>query len=505
MAALSNDHPASRDARRPGRLVLTTGALSLALTAGCAQEKTPNTEPELNVLLVTLDTTRADHLGCYGHSAGATPHLDALAADGVRFDRAISTAGLTPMAHASMLTGRNPYSHGLRVFFGDLDHRLASNIPSLPAQLADLGWRTAAFVSAYPVSQAFGLDHGYQTFSSSVDARVDDIDPSQKQRPAAFWVDARSNRTQRRSDATTDAALTWLEEHAELGPWHLWVHYFDVHDFSLVPPQAFADARDVEYTPALPPTSVAAREAMYDFELEYMDGQFGRLIEWLKRSGQYEQTIVLVVGDHGQGLKDGLERHGWPSHRLLYDWSVQVPLIARIPANEEARYPATEDGQVVTEQVRSIDLYPTVLELLDIAAPEGVEGRSLMPLLRGEMDEPRIAYADALNLQERYVRIENLPELQRDDLYAVMDERWKLIFHRSQPQNTELYDLQEDPKELVNVAKDNPEEAQRLLDFLEDRDALRLVPKGSNSAAPDGNALDQLGYTGKEDEEDKEE
>lgn len=479
-------------------MVLRRSALTLALLASCGPtERTPDASRDLNLLLVTLDTTRADHLSCYGGAEGVTPNLDALAADGIRFERALSTAGLTPMSHASMLTGRNPYAHGLRVFFGDLDHSLPRDVPSLPELLAHVGWSTAAFVSAYPVSQAFGLDRGYQSFSSSVDERLDTLDPSESQRPERFWADAPSNRTQRRSDATTDAALTWLEEHADTGPWHLWVHYFDVHDFSLVPPLSYAEARGVQYTPELPPSSVPAREAMYDFELEYMDGQFGRLIEWLQRSGQYENTVILVVADHGQGLEDGLKRHGWPSHRLLYDWSIHVPLLLRLPEQVALTLPVPVPGRVVSEQVRTIDLLPTVLELFDLPPPEGVEGRSLMSLLRGELDEPRIAYADALNLEERYVKIEALPESQRDDLYAVVEARWKLIWHRAHPERSELYDLELDPLELVNVLTDHPEEVERLRSFLVERDAFRRVPKAAGGRVPDAGALDDLGYTGK--------
>lgn len=452
------------------------------------------------MLLVTLDTTRPDHLGCYGSATARTPALDALAEDGVRFDRAVSTAGLTPMAHASILTGRNPYAHGLRVFYGELSHRLLPGVPSLPQLLAERGWRTAAFVSAYPVSQVFGLDRGYQTFSSSVDDRLEGLDPSQKQRPGAFWVDARANESQRRSDATTDAALTWLEEYGDQGPWHLWVHYFDVHDYSLVPPVEFARERGVEYTPEVPPTSIEARDLMYDFEMEYMDAQLGRLIEWLEQTGALEETLVLVVGDHGQGLSDGFERHGWPSHRLLYDWSIRVPLIARIPPNLRARYAAAEPGRVVPEQVRVTDLLPTILELCDLPAPEGIEGRSLMTLLRRELDEPRIAYADALNLEEAYVRIEALPPKQRDDLYAVTDGHWKWILHRTHPEESELYDLDADPEELHNVLTEEPAIVARFERFLAENDALRLEPESATESAPapDAGVLGGLGYAGED-------
>lgn len=446
-------------------------------------------EPEeWNVLLVTLDTTRADRLGCYGYEKAHTPHLDQLAGEGVRFESAFSTAGITPMSHASILTGRNNYSHGLRVFYGEIGHRLPSNVPSLPELLSERGWRTAAFVSAYPVSAAYGLNRGYQKFSTGLEDTLGQLDLTRQQRHGSLWQDATRNKTQRRGDATTDEALAWLEQHGERGPWHLWLHYFDVHDFSLVPPVAVAAAASVVYDTSVGPKNITVREQLYDLELSYVDSQIGRVLEHLKTIGQYDRTIIVVVADHGQGLSDGVAHHGWMLHRLLYNWSIHVPLILKLPE--------VQGGQVVNELVRTIDVLPTILEQLDLAPPKRMEGRSMLPLLRGELDEPRLAYADALNLEDTHSPGDKLPPTQNDNLYVVMDRRWKLIHHAKTPSNSELYDLAQDPDELNNIYGEFPAEAQRLMRFLTERDALRLVPDDGTGPPPDSGALDDLGYTG---------
>jgi arylsulfatase A-like enzyme len=196
----------------------------------------------------------------------------------------------------------------------------------------------------------------------------------------------------------------------------LWVHMFDVHDTSVVPPQAFSAKRGVQYPPE--GTRIKGdmghvwRDRMYDPELEWMDLQIQRIIDQLEAQGEWDNTIVVVTADHGQGLLDGLERHGWGKHRLLYDWSIQVPLLIRAPG-----MPA---GKQVSEQVRTVDVVPTVLELLDLGSSSELDGSSLSGLWNGKTEaEARIAYADALNLLDDHSPKErNLPPHQYDNLFA---------------------------------------------------------------------------------------
>lgn len=467
------------------RSLVALGALAVCFLCGCAQE--PPRRP--NVLLITLDTTRADRLGSYGHPGNLTPGLDRVAAEGARFAFAIATAGLTPMSHASILTGLNPYAHGLRVFHGEVGHRLPEHVPTLPELLAARGYRTAAFVSAYPVSEAYGLERGFERFKTGLE--VDALDLTRQQRHETHWSPTRRSSTQRRGDYTTDDALEFVEAQTADQPWLLWLHYFDVHDFSLVPPREYAASQGMQYDPSVTPQNLVAREAMYDLELRWLDLQLQILFDRLRARGDWEHTIVVITSDHGQGLQDGLERHGWALHRLLYQWSLHVPLIVRGPG--------VPRGVVVDELARTIDVLPTILELTDVPAPEGVEGKSLMSLVRGEERGARIAYADALNTLDSHSPLRRLPPSQQDDLYVVMDRRWKLIHHRLRPEESELYDLERDPLETRNLYAQQPGEVARLRAFLTERDALRLVPAAGSAERPDAARLEALGYVGDRD------
>ena len=476
--------------RTPAEAVATLALIAL-VTVGCGGSETGGSGAvPRNVLLVTLDTTRADRLGCYGGSA-ATPNLDRLAEEGALFARAVSTAGLTPMSHASILTGLNNYRHGLRVFYSDrVSYRLEDDNVTLPEILAGEGYRTGGFVSAYPVSSFYGLDQGFDTFSSGV---VDsgDLELERQQRHEDLWNESGRSKTQRRGDFTVDEALAWLDGVDE-APWCLWVHLFDVHDFSLVPPQAWIERFGITYDKRVPVNNPDWRERMYDPELTYADEQVGRLLDAVRGRGEWDHTVVVVTADHGQGLSDGLEHHGWPKHRLLYYWSLNVPMLLRVPGE-----PA---GARVEPLVRTIDVLPTVLEVLDVPAPD-VEGRSMLGLLRGGPDDRRLAYADALNRYDAHAPKKMRPEYL-DNLYCAMDADWKLIWHEEAQENVELFDLANDPQELRNVAAQHPDQVARLKAFLDDNRVTEMRAPGEGPA-PDVETLQSLGYTaGDEDEDD---
>jgi arylsulfatase A-like enzyme len=425
----------------------------LAAAGGCGGRETAVDRP--NVLVVTFDTTRADHLGCYGHDTDTSPHLDALAAEAVRFDFAISTSGLTPMSHASIFTGLNPHRHGIRVFYGPTGHNLREDRPTLAELLAGAGWKTAAFVSAYTASQRYGLHRGFELFNTGLDRHLERMDLTRQQRHQHFWHDGPSTNTQRRGDATTDAVLDWLERVEDT--FFLWVHYFDPHDPSLVPPPDFLDPFGIT-----PGKDAETRIALYDPEILYMDFQFGRILARLRERGWYDDTLIVVMADHGQGLM----QHGWLRHRLLYQEDIRIPLLFRVPG--------LDGGRVVDALVRSVDVFPTLLDLLDVEVPPGLDGMSLRAMLEGETESrPRIGYAEALNTLDTHCP-KALPEQQHDLLFAILDRDWKLIFHKEHPENSELYHLATDPAELQNVFAAHPEERERLMALLEASGGLEI-------------------------------
>ena len=457
-----------------------------ALGASCA----PAVEDHPNILLITLDTTRADRLGCYGWPDASTPHIDALADRGVRFEMTLSTAGITPMAHASILTGLNPYHHGLRVFHGDVGHHLSDEIPTLPETLAAAGYETAGFVSAYPLIPYYGLDQGFQTYRTGIEDTQETIDLTRPVRSLRenLLLDEPRSRVQRRADTTTQEALEWLDSRDTDSPWFAWVHFFDVHDLSLVPPLEWAEEHGLNYDEAPHQRDLATKDAFYDMELAWMDLQLGRLFDWLESSGALEDTLVVLTADHGQGLSDGQRLHGWSRHRLLYQWSLHVPLLIAGPQIPR--------GEVVEALTRVTDIVPTLLELIDLTPAGPMDGASLMPLMAGVEEHSRWAYADALNTLDTHAPLARLPLRCRDDLHAVFDGRYKLIHHRNAPEESELYDLLEDPQEQINLYTRDQQTVTRLRSFLLEGDALDIHPAPSTDEGPDSGALDQLGYTG---------
>jgi arylsulfatase A-like enzyme len=431
-------------------------------------------DPRPNVLLVTLDTTRADRLGCYGYPRETSPVIDALAAEGVRFEQALSSSAVTPVAHASLFTGLFPDRHGLRVFAGESPDRLGAEPPVLAEAFRAGGWSTGAFVSAFTASQQFGLDRGFEVFDADFEgSREGGATGAMRRARGLQWLDQPAVSVQRRADATTDRALAWLRDRD--GPFFLWVHYFDPHDPWLVPPA------DVLSDFGVSPGDPDPKLVHYDPEVFFMDRELGRLVAALREDGRLAHTLVALVSDHGQGLGD----HGWLLHGVLYQEQLRAPLVLRGPG-----LPA---GLTVPAFVRTVDLFPTLLELAGLPPSPDVQGRSLLPLVRGEADEPRVGYAEALNTLEPIPPA--LPESQRDLLFAVVDWPWKLIHHGEQPERSELYQLERDPGELRNRLAERPDVHTRLLDRLLRSGALEIRGQDGGPLAPDTlEKLRALGY-----------
>jgi len=440
----------------------------LLSTNGCAGSGTGGAE--WNVLLVTLDTTRRDHLGCYG-GGELTPHLDSLASDGVRFDMAISTSGATPISHASIMTGLNPAGHGVRVIYAESGYHLPETVPTLATILREKSRETAAFLSSFTVSSFYGFDRGFDTFSEGL--RVP-VEMSFTEQDDGFWGwPLKLN--QRRSDETTNEAIEWIRQTGK--PFFAWVHYWDPHDAGTVPPgpiMAQFVSRKMN--------DDEIKSGIYRADVNYMDSQFGRLIDSLKEEGLYENTIIVVVADHGQGLGD----HGWWYHRILYQEQIQVPLIMRVPG-----WPT---GTAVGDLVRAIDIAPTILELLDLEIPPGTDGLDVTGLVNGTAEKsPRVAYADAINIFDLDARLVT----QRPDdalLHCATDGEWKYIHRPLIEGKDELYHLTTDPGEQVNLFSTEPEQVRRLKSELDRFNGYVDKPFGEPTDEKVLERLKSLGY-----------
>ena len=380
---------------------LALGALAVSVGGGCgarAPEPGKGSHRGANILLVTLDTTRADRIGAYGYAAARTPSLDSLARDGALFENCITPSAYTHPSHSSIMTGLYPPYHGVRVNGASA---LSDVHTTMAERLAANGYRTGAFVGAFVLDGRWGLEQGFEHYDDEFHLGQDQkLDLARVQRPA---------------NAVVDAALAWLDGESAK-PFFAWVHLYDPH-VPYAPPEPFR-------------SQFAARgeSGLYDGEIAFADSQVGRLLQWLDAKGVAENTIVIVVGDHGEGLgSHGESEHGY----YIYDYAVRVPLILRIPGGgiSETR---------VAAQVRTIDVLPTVIELVGGGTVEPLHGASLLPLLADpETQPPRYAYSESMATKLQYGWA---------GLYSIRTDEHKFI----EAPRSELYELTTDPGESIN-------------------------------------------------------
>jgi choline-sulfatase len=399
--------------------------------------------PPLDILLVTLDTTRADHLGSYGSTRARTRHMDRLAAEGVRFEWAFSPAPITLPAHASLLTGLYPFSHGVR---NNGNFYLNEKFGTLATILGSRGYRTAAFVSSFILDRRYGLNRGFETYDDRMEGESAQI---------------LSLEAERRGDRTALALDHWLEQHAAqpVAPFFAWLHLYDPHE---------------PYRPP-PPFREAFADAPYDGEIAFDDAIVASVVDKLGQLGLLDRTLIAIVGDHGESLGD----HGEETHTMfVYDSAIRVPLILWRPGLLPA-------GVVVREPVRLTDLAPTLLDLVGAPPLETAHGRSLRTLIGGRpTNPPPPIYAETL-----------MPQLYMNwaPLRAIRDERWKFI----DAPRPELYDLATDPVEARNLHDGRAQIVRGL------RQELETMTGGAEGAATAGRMdrdtlerLAALGYIG---------
>jgi choline-sulfatase len=461
---------AARDARPPSRragLVGVGAALAVVVAAAAGvlvwtryvphAVTSVNGEPlghlpagvppaNLNLLLVTLDTTRADRIHAYGFDAIETPNLDRLAREGVLFEQAVAPAPLTLPAHSSIFTGQFPPAHGVRdnggFFLDDKETTIAERLQAR-------GFVTGGFVGAYVLDHKWGIAQGFQTY-------FDDFDLTKYQSLSLGSVDRPGNEV-------ADKALAWLDKVGS-SRFFGWVHFYDAHS---------------PYTPPEPFKSRYANRP-YIGEIAFVDSQVGRLLAYLDAHDLARNTVVVVMGDHGESLGE----HGEGTHGFfIYQATMHVPLLIRAPYDAMA-------GRRVADTVRSIDILPTALELLGIKTTDRLEGTSVVPLMTGAKKELGLAaYSEAV-----YPRF----HFGWSDLRALTAGRYKYV---AAPR-PELYDLQQDPKETKNIYAERQALGDRLNQELVSLESRMAATPGTASKAavevdPEARArLAALGYVG---------
>jgi choline-sulfatase len=414
---------------------------------GSAAARVPEPAPTTsgNVFLITIDTLRVDHLHCYGYGRIQTPALDQLAAEGIRFTQAFTPSPITNSSHASILTGLLPSSHGV----SDFGVPLAAGHTTLAQLLQKRDYRTAAFIGAVILdskSLAPGFDRGFDFYDNFL---------------AQTESKSRWGRIERRGMEVVQHAETWLDAHPA-GPHFVWLHLYDPHD---------------PYEPP-PPYSEAYKDRLYDGEIAYADSALGHFLTYLKKRGWYEGALIVVVGDHGEGLG---EHHEATHGIFLYDSTTHVPLIMKLPAEREA-------GRTVEEQVRTIDIMPTIFGLLGIAAPANLDGDSLEPFLTGVEAAPRTVFGET----DYPLRFGWAP------LRSVRTEGFKFI----EAPKPELYDLRSDPGESHNHYEPWDGTVQKLRNALAELSAKSPAPGKTSPAAVSASTIDELhalGYLGSAD------
>lgn len=417
----------------------------------------PRSRPDgWNVLLIQADTLRADHLGCYGHARAKTPNIDALAAKGVLFEQHYVNATYTSCSVPSLLTGNYQDRHGLW-FQGDI---VSPDNYFLPEYMLEQGYYTMGLSSNPAVHPDLGYTQGIETMRN--------VDSTE------------------RADVMVDYTIDWLDENGD-NPFFIWLLLVDPH-FPYLPPADYAslypesgdqekslswqwihnqdeldwDMESLLWGDLATPQSIAQETALYDGDIAYMDVQIGRLLDYLDEKGMRDNTLIVFTSDHGEEFA---EHTFFCSHgHSTYDPVSRVPLIIQAP-----NMPPTRISQVV----RTVDIMPTILSLLDIPYEEGLDGRSLEPLIRGtETHLPPVpAYITNGPIHQGYFK--ERPRMYVDGVEGawrtVRTEDWKLIrIPHPEKDIIELYNMNTDPEEQHNLEQTHPEEVESLLTILDD-------------------------------------
>lgn len=393
-------------------LVAAVLCFALSLGAGASLARAGE---DWNVLLLTFDTTRADYIGCYGRENATTPNLDRLAAEGVMFEQNFGSNPVTQAAHSTILTGVYPMVHGVRdnTFF-----KLPPERETIAEILKGAGFATGAAIGGFPLVEDFGLAQGFDFYDDDITANREDFMGRPAARRGGTWYDERP------AAHVNGAILPWLREHID-ERFFVWLHYWDPH---------------LPHTAPEPYGQLYAHDT-YGGEIAYADQSLGTILAELKKAGVYERTLIIMTSDHGESMGE----HREATHAFLaYNPTLRVPLIMR--------YPGLEGSRRVEQRVGTIDIVPTILDLVGVEGPPELQGRSLVELIEDpakDKEEPPLYYSESLS-----------PRLSHGfgELRALYDGPLKYI-HGPRP---ELFDIYADPRELDNLIEKQPEEAARM-------------------------------------------
>lgn len=363
--------------------------LNTLLIAHSIYSRDTEKKERFNLLLITIDTLRADRVSCYSSEHLKTPHIDSLAEQGVLFSRAFAHAPITLTSHACILLGTTPLRHGVH---DNANFIVKKDFLTLAEHLKNYGYSTAAFIGGYPLDSRFGLDQGFDVY--------DDEYSAQSPQKWAY--------KERKAEVVVVRALKWLK--SQKSPWFLWIHYFDPHN-PYEPPE---------------PYKTLYKNQLYDGEVAYVDSALEKLIKYLKENKFFENTMVVFTADHGESLgQHGEETHGY----LAYNTTLWVPLIICIPGLKPGK---------VDQQIAHVDIFPTVCDVLKIEKPSFLQGISLLPAINGKKLPVRAIYFESL-----------YPYYSRGwaPLYGYIHEHEKFI----DSPLPEFYDLEKDFDEHKNL------------------------------------------------------
>ncbi len=450
--------------------IVATVALAIIMASLAAPRSGYRARP--NIVLITVDTLRPDHLSCYGYEAITTPAIDRLADQGALFEQAFSDVTWTTPEMASVMTGMYAPRHGLHSSY----QRLSRNARTLAEYLRADGFETTAIVGSFPLDSIFGLDQGFRTYDDTFTTPLS-IDPEHPPPPdsivepvtsrfsdnrdemADFLLDKAAHDAYRPDDQVTDTTLRWLSSHRH-EPFFLWVHYFGPHE----KPQETADFVETQ----------RRQLADYDRDIVTSDREVGRLLAAMEVAGLFERTAIILHADHGQSLNE----HDYFGHgRYVFDDGQRVPLIIRPPGG-------LSPGRRITRMVRNLDIMPTVLAFASIA-PEGtIDGTNLLGALRGEsIPGPEETYVETyLSANHVFSDVIDITADTRLGFRRIgfRTARWKLVINDPIPfadmqdpdpvptelhqryYTEQLYDLRNDPGELHNVLAEHRDVADAL-------------------------------------------